>query len=194
MGEDILPPRSGLPRADADAVLQAVSIAFSLPEAELRGKGRRKRVVQARCMASWLLRFRLPRSGKQRSFPSLGRMLGGTDHGTVIYRVNKAEALAERDPAYAAKLRELAWLDPILPEAMPVTRLSAEDLARIDCQTQAAMVQAARCRHREAVNDAVARSRTKRGERVIEDDTDARNRASGSLLLAKAMLRARVAV
>lgn len=192
MAGEILPPRKGLPMVDADALITAVATAFSIAEEVLRGKCRRKRSVQARCMASWLLRHRLPRSGIERSYPAIGKLLGGTDHGTVIYRVAKAEQFAERDPAYAARLRDLAWLDPIAADALPVTRLSAEELRSIDHHTKAAIAEAGRSAHRRAVQDAVASSRSKRGP-VMEDDRDARNRASASILLLAAIERVRMA-
>lgn len=187
-----LPTYKDLPPVDADRVIAAVALAFSVPVEALQGRSRARRLVQARCLASWLLRHRVPRSGIQRSYPVIGRLLGGADHSTVIHRLNRAEGWAQSDPVFGALLRELATRDPILPAAMPVQRLSAAQLTGIDHTTRKAVAEARRGVHRRAVEAAISGSRSKRGA-VIDDDRDARNRASASILLLAAIVEARAA-
>ena len=58
---------------------------------ELLGRGRTKKVAQARQVAMYLLMYELEMSPTQ-----VGRLLGGRDHATVIHGVGLPLSLRER--------------------------------------------------------------------------------------------------
>jgi len=98
---------------DPNAILRAVCTTFGVSLAELVGPRRFSRLTPARHAAAWALR----KAG-------LGVVEAGEalhrDHTTVIYSVRRAEALAERDPAYAAQLAALVRAGRVTPPVPPV--------------------------------------------------------------------------
>jgi chromosomal replication initiator protein len=71
--------------------------------ADLTGRRRTARIVQARFAAAYALHRQYP--GMPLS--AIGRALGGRDHSTIINAIRRAEALARNDSDYHAKLRAL---------------------------------------------------------------------------------------
>jgi len=74
-------------------VLQTVSLFFDIPQEELLGKSREKRLAFPRQIIMYLLRTEL-----QASFPAIGLELGGRDHTTAMHACSKITREAEEDP------------------------------------------------------------------------------------------------
>lgn len=77
------------------AIVLRVAKYFHVTLRDLTGSSRRKTVVQARCMVTYLLRKRL-----QLSFSKIGRQLGGRDHTTIMNSYERAGSLLKQDPAF----------------------------------------------------------------------------------------------
>ncbi len=84
---DMIKESRGLEVTD---VIEAVSRAFNIPAREIKGKRRKKEIVEARQAAMYLMRHMLGMSLK-----SIGYSLGGRDHSTVIHSIEKVEKLVE---------------------------------------------------------------------------------------------------
>lgn len=167
----------GLAPIEPGELLREVARRFNLPREVLVSRGRNRVVVRARFAACWVLHKRPKLNLDFRSNPEIGRIVGLRDHTSVIHAVRRAGQIAAREPDYAATLARLAGL----PSAL---RGGAGEAAR--------MMQARReCSQREAAEAAVARSVTRFGEGVADDDRDARARAAGSVALLAAIVAAR---
>jgi len=79
-------------RDDARTLLEVVSSYFSLPLSDLLSKKRARPFVLPRQIIMYLLRNQL-----NHSYNDIAKFLGGRDHTTVIYSVNKVEKLVEND-------------------------------------------------------------------------------------------------
>jgi chromosomal replication initiator protein len=77
---------------DPQRIIQEVSRHFRVTVQELLGKGRTKKVAQARQVAMYLLHTDL-----EMSATDVGRMLGGRDHSTVIHGAGKISAGINED-------------------------------------------------------------------------------------------------
>lgn len=73
-------------------VMSAVTRHFGVTASELKGRGRRAAVAEARGMAMYLVR-RLTDS----SYSEIGRQFGGRDHTTVLHACQKFAVLVEQD-------------------------------------------------------------------------------------------------
>lgn len=104
---DLMPQRR--PR-EASSVIQLVAAHFNLSVDELLGRGRTKEVAFARQIAMYLLR-----EENQLSLPGIGDQLGGRDHSTVRYGVEKVSADMETDETtrrHVIALREKVYAPP----------------------------------------------------------------------------------
>lgn len=75
-----------------DQVLNAVCEYYRVSAEDLKGRGRNKEVVTPRQMAMYLLR-----EATGASLPQIGEVLGGRDHTTVMYSVEKIAQEIEQD-------------------------------------------------------------------------------------------------
>ncbi|HZQ05704.1 MAG TPA: chromosomal replication initiator protein DnaA [Anaerolineae bacterium] len=75
-----------------EQVLQAVCDYYRISLDDLKGRGRNKEVVTPRQMAMYLLR-----EATGTSLPQIGEVLGGRDHTTVMYSVEKIAQEIEQD-------------------------------------------------------------------------------------------------
>lgn len=76
----------------ADQVLTAVCEFYRVSVEDLKGRGRNKEVVTPRQMAMYLLR-----EATGLSLPQIGEVLGGRDHTTVMYSVEKVAQEIEQE-------------------------------------------------------------------------------------------------
>jgi chromosomal replication initiator protein len=76
---------------------------FGVSPDELCGPSKRRRIAYARFVLAWAIRQHDP----GRSFAAIGQALGGRDHTTILYAIERAEALARADADYALRLAEL---------------------------------------------------------------------------------------
>jgi chromosomal replication initiator protein len=75
-----------------DQVLGAVARFYQVSEQKVTGRKRNKDIVRPRQVAMYLMR-----KETSASLPEIGQVLGGRDHTTVIYGVEKIEGLLEQD-------------------------------------------------------------------------------------------------
>ena len=76
----------------AKKIIKAVSEFYDLKEKEIFSSSRKKEIVRPRQIAMYLLREEL-----KSSYPFIGRKLGGKDHTTAIYAVEKISKELEKD-------------------------------------------------------------------------------------------------
>jgi chromosomal replication initiator protein len=86
---DLSPRRT---KVEPDEVVSQVADAFGVTVQNLVGPDRRQEVVFPRQIAMYLLRVEA-----NYSLPKIGEALGGRDHTTVMYAVQKVTDLLERD-------------------------------------------------------------------------------------------------
>jgi chromosomal replication initiation ATPase DnaA len=96
----------GLALSPAQALRRACAEAFGISEAELIGPSRERRLSIARQAACYVLRRRFARL----SYPVIGRMMGGRDHGSIIHAVRQTEARIARNAELAATIERLLGL------------------------------------------------------------------------------------
>ena len=104
---DLMPQRR--PR-EASSVIELVAAHFNLTVAELLGRARTKEVAFARQIAMYILR-----EENGLSLPGIGDQLGGRDHSTVRYGVEKIIADLETDETtrrHVIALREKVYAPP----------------------------------------------------------------------------------
>ncbi len=77
---------------EPDRIIEEVGRHFKVTVPELLGKGRTKKVAQARQVAMYLLMYELEMSPTQ-----VGRLLGGRDHATVIHGAGKINGEINED-------------------------------------------------------------------------------------------------
>ncbi|HEU0021054.1 MAG TPA: chromosomal replication initiator protein DnaA, partial [Dehalococcoidia bacterium] len=77
---------------DPERIIEEVSHHFKVTDHELLGKGRTRKVAQARQVAMYLLMYELEMSPTQ-----VGRLLGGRDHATVIHGAGKINGEINED-------------------------------------------------------------------------------------------------
>jgi hypothetical protein len=90
---------------------------------EIEGQCRTHGIVQARMMACWLMRL-----AAKRTFPQIGRLIGGRDHTTVMHSVRRIEAMIEEDAAFREQMHRLRaeMLEALPPPISDVPPLSME--------------------------------------------------------------------
>ena len=84
-------------------LLETAAQTFEVPCAALIGQSRQRHIVQARQAVAWALRQTHP----ELSLASIGDLLGGRDHTTIIWAVEAAKRRAKEDPRYALRLSAL---------------------------------------------------------------------------------------
>ena len=89
---DDLDASSNRDQMDPQRIIQEVARHYRVTVQELLGKGRTKKVAQARQVAMYLLHTDL-----EMSATDVGRMLGGRDHSTVIHGAGKINAGINED-------------------------------------------------------------------------------------------------
>jgi chromosomal replication initiator protein len=77
---------------DPERIIEEVSHYYKVSQHELLGKGRTKKVAQARQVAMYLLMYELEMSPTQ-----VGRLLGNRDHATVIHGAGKINGEINED-------------------------------------------------------------------------------------------------
>jgi chromosomal replication initiator protein len=85
---DLLPQRS---EVEPRQVLDAVARSFGIPLERLLGRDRSREVALPRQVAMYLLRE------ESISLPQIGEALGGRDHTTVMYAIEKVSGMIEQD-------------------------------------------------------------------------------------------------
>jgi chromosomal replication initiator protein len=75
-----------------EAVIEAVADFYSMATEDLKGRSRNKKVVKPRQIAMYLAR-----QETQVSLPQIGKALGGRDHTTVLFGLQKISDQIERD-------------------------------------------------------------------------------------------------
>jgi chromosomal replication initiator protein len=95
-----------------DTTLNRVAELFEVTRADLVGRSRTGRIVQARFAAAYALHHHYA----DMSLSAIGAALGGRNHSTIINAIRRAEALARIDPDYRTKLHTLSS-GPSPPEA-----------------------------------------------------------------------------
>ena len=80
-------------------IIDAVALHFDINKEDLLRKNRRKEIAMPRQLIMYLLRTKL-----QQSFPEIGRRLGGRDHTTVMYAVDKIERKLKTSQEFKEKL------------------------------------------------------------------------------------------
>jgi chromosomal replication initiator protein len=78
---DLLPQRSGVA---PERIIELVAREWGVSVPELLGRDRSQKVAQPRQVAMYLLRKRT-----EFSLPQIGEALGGRDHSTVMYAIEK---------------------------------------------------------------------------------------------------------
>jgi len=96
---DLLPRRSEL---QPDDVVRKVSDIFGIPMDRMLGRDRSKEVALPRQIIMYLLR-----KEANISLPQIGETLGGRDHTTVLYGIEKITDLLERDDRLRRQLIEI---------------------------------------------------------------------------------------
>ena len=83
-------------------ILRITAKHFGIEADDLRSKGRRHELVQARQVAMFLIR-----EMTSHSYPEIGQYFGGRDHSTVMYAVQKVGELAGGDSDLSRHLRQI---------------------------------------------------------------------------------------
>ena len=92
------------PRLTARSIIDAATDISGYTRAEITGPLRRVSL----CRVRWAVMLRLRDGG--RSYPQIGRMIGGRDHRTIMHGVARAGALVTSDAEFAGLVRRLATL------------------------------------------------------------------------------------
>jgi len=92
-------------KVSAKKILLTTAQHFELEVADLLGKKRKKEIVYPRQMAMYLLRHKL-----NFTFPQIGEVMGGKDHTTVIYGVEKIEKNLKNSASVEADLDRINQL------------------------------------------------------------------------------------
>jgi len=96
---DLLPPRGDV---RPERVLDLVAHSFNMPTEKLLGRDRSREVALPRQVAMYLLR-----EEANASLPQIGQALGGRDHTTVMYAIEKISDLLERDDRLRRRVVEI---------------------------------------------------------------------------------------
>ena len=92
-----------------EQVIQAAATFYHVSSKEITGRSRRKEIVRPRHVAMYLAR-----QETEASLPEIGEALGGRDHTTVLYGIQKIEGLSEQDSTLR---REIAAVQKEIPRA-----------------------------------------------------------------------------
>jgi len=97
--------QKGTEKISAKKIILSTAQYFDLEVADLLGKKRSKEVVYPRQMAMYILRHKL-----NFTYPQIGEAMGGKDHTTVIYGVEKIEEYLKNNAAAEADLSQINQL------------------------------------------------------------------------------------
>lgn len=90
---------------DKEEILEKVAQKFGVTVKQLRGKGREKKLTQARNAAVWLLR---KKGGF--SLATIGETLGGRDHSTISNGLERATTQKRSDRGYSKAIQSIQSL------------------------------------------------------------------------------------
>lgn len=96
------PPRSR-GEVTPDAIFELITSEFNISIEELRSDSRKREISQARQICMYLLR-----THTQLSLPKIGAALGGKDHTTVMYAIEKMEQAKVKDVQMCRLLQRLS--------------------------------------------------------------------------------------
>ena len=85
-----------------DEITKTVAAKFNIKLSDLKSEKKYKNLILPRQIAMYL-----SRKMTNRSFPDIGAKVGGRDHSTVIYSMNKVKKLMEKDPAVKKMVGEI---------------------------------------------------------------------------------------
>ena len=96
---DLLPSRSDVEPA---RVVDLVARKFNITAEKLLGRDRTKEVAHPRQVAMYLLReeFKI-------SYPQIGEVLGGRDHSTVMYSIDKIQEKMKNDHKFSSRVKQI---------------------------------------------------------------------------------------
>lgn len=97
--------RPAPPCPPIEMIQKVVAHHCGLPWTIMFTAARTAQVVRARQMAMYFAK-----TVSVKSLPEIGRRFGGRDHTTVLHAVRKMEGLIERDPMFAAEMRQVKSL------------------------------------------------------------------------------------
>lgn len=92
------------PSVDPDLVLMFAARQFGAPVEELLSRRHQAHLVKARAFMVWALRT----LGRKRSYPEIGRLMGGRNHAGVIRLHRSAILFRLSDPHFDGACRRLA--------------------------------------------------------------------------------------
>ena len=87
-------------------IIEKVASFYGLTAADIRGPIRLRKLVRPRQVAMYLAREFLVRN-KLRSFPEVGRRIGGRDHSTVIHSIEKVNNELTVNSVFAQRVEKL---------------------------------------------------------------------------------------
>jgi hypothetical protein len=90
------------PAIEANDIIRAVAYSFGVSREDLRGRRKTMQLVRARQVAAFLIR-----DLTNLSLPRTGRMLGGRDHTTMIYSVERIKKEMADYTVYGLKAYEI---------------------------------------------------------------------------------------
>ena len=89
-----------------------VAALFDLTRVELTSASRKRHIVEARQAAAWVLRHAYPRISLQ----TIGELIGGRDHTTVMYAIARTAERMRADPLLDTQLRAMIGDPPPPPQ------------------------------------------------------------------------------
>lgn len=92
------------PRPLIQQLIDEAEKLWGVPSGTVRSKRRTRDAVDPRHAVAYAARRMT-----KRSFPDIGRIMGGFDHSTIIYAERRAAARRTTEPEYAALLAQLMW-------------------------------------------------------------------------------------
>jgi chromosomal replication initiator protein len=99
----ILSPPRTRGEVTPEAIIDLVIDEFKISSEELRGDSRKREISQARQVCMFLLR-----QHTALSLPKIGHALGGKDHTTVMYAIDKIEQTKASDPDIHRRLQRMS--------------------------------------------------------------------------------------
>ena len=86
----------------AEKIIETVSVEYEVPVSDMKSKKRQKKIVNARQIAMFLLKNRL-----DLNLTTIGGLLGGKDHSTVISSIRKIEGKMEESKIFKGEMDRL---------------------------------------------------------------------------------------
>ncbi len=85
-----------------EEITKTVSATFNIKLSDLKSQKKNKNLILPRQITMYLAR-----KLTNRSFPDIGSKIGGRDHSTVIYSINKVKNALEKDPSVRRVVEEI---------------------------------------------------------------------------------------